>query len=72
MIKRLLHLGVHAFQNLRRVVWYVTRPATVGVHGIPLTPEGRIVLVALSYARGCRLPGGAHLSLAFNLPGLSV
>ncbi len=58
MITRILHLGVYAFQSLRRSLWFVTRPRTQGVHGIPLTPDGKIVLVTLSYAKGWRLPGG--------------
>lgn len=58
LLTRLLHLGVHAFQSLRRAGWFVTRPRTEGVHGIPLTPQGRLVLVTLSYAPGWRLPGG--------------
>ena len=29
-----------------------------GAHALPLTPEGRIVLVRLRYAPGWRLPGG--------------
>lgn len=58
MFTRLLHLGVALFQTLRRSVWFFTEPATVGVHGIPVTPDGRIVLVRLSYAHGWRLPGG--------------
>jgi 8-oxo-dGTP pyrophosphatase MutT (NUDIX family) len=32
----------------------------MGVHGIPLTPEGKVVLVTLSYAKGWRLPGGGQ------------
>jgi 8-oxo-dGTP pyrophosphatase MutT (NUDIX family) len=31
-----------------------------GVHGIPLTPDGKVVLVILSYATGWRLPGGGR------------
>lgn len=58
MITRLLHFGVSVFQSLRRSIWFFTEPATVGVHGIPVTPDGKIVLVKLSYARGWRLPGG--------------
>jgi 8-oxo-dGTP pyrophosphatase MutT (NUDIX family) len=58
LLTRLLHLAVHGFQTLRRSIWFVSRPRTTGVHGIPLTPEGRLVLVTLSYARGWRLPGG--------------
>lgn len=60
MFKRLLHRGVHLFQAVRRQVWFVTRPETSGVHGIALTPGGKIVLVKLSYAPGWRLPGGGQ------------
>lgn len=31
-----------------------------GVHALPLTPEGRLVLVKLRYAPGWRLPGGGR------------
>jgi 8-oxo-dGTP pyrophosphatase MutT (NUDIX family) len=41
-------------------MWFVSRPRTFGVHGIPITPEGKIVLVMLSYAKGWRLPGGGR------------
>lgn len=58
MIGRLLHAGVFGFQALRRSIWYFTEPDAVGVHGIALTPNGKIVLVLLSYAPGWRLPGG--------------
>lgn len=58
VVERLLHLGVYAVQTLRRTWWFFLRPRTVGVHGIPLTPDGKIVLVTLSYATGWRLPGG--------------
>jgi hypothetical protein len=60
LLTRFLHLGVNAFQALRRCVWFVSRPQTIGVHGIPLTPEGKVVLVTLSYAKGWRLPGGGR------------
>jgi ADP-ribose pyrophosphatase YjhB (NUDIX family) len=30
------------------------------VHGVPLTPDGKVVLVTLSYANGWRLPGGGR------------
>jgi len=39
-------------------LWFVTRPASEGVHAIPLDREGRVILVRLSYAAGWRLPGG--------------
>jgi 8-oxo-dGTP pyrophosphatase MutT (NUDIX family) len=60
LLTRFLHLGVNAFQVLRRCVWFLSRPRTVGVHGIPLTQEGKVVLVTLSYATGWRLPGGGR------------
>jgi 8-oxo-dGTP pyrophosphatase MutT (NUDIX family) len=56
----MVHVAVWVFQSVRKAAWFVTRPKTVGVHGIPLTPEGKIVLVTLSYARGWRLPGGGQ------------
>lgn len=58
MLTRFLYFGVNAFQALRRSVWFFTRPRTKGVHGIPLTSAGKVVLVTLSYAKGWRLPGG--------------
>ena len=58
MLTRFLHSGVHVFQTLRRCVWFLTRPRAIGVHGIPITANGNVVLVKLSYARGWRLPGG--------------
>jgi 8-oxo-dGTP pyrophosphatase MutT (NUDIX family) len=54
----LVRLLVSSFQAVRRVGWFVTRPATHGVHAIALTPEGAVVLVRLTYAKGWRLPGG--------------
>jgi 8-oxo-dGTP pyrophosphatase MutT (NUDIX family) len=47
-------------QALRRLVWLVTGPGRDGVHAVPLTPHGRVVLVRLTYARGWRLPGGGR------------
>ncbi len=60
MIGRLAHSAVFGFQALRRFIWFFTRPTTLGVHGIALTPQGKIVLVKLSYAPGWRLPGGGR------------
>jgi 8-oxo-dGTP pyrophosphatase MutT (NUDIX family) len=60
LLTRLLHAAVRAFQSLRRSIWFFSRPVTHGVHALPLTPEGRIVLVTLSYAHGWRLPGGGR------------
>ena len=62
MSTRILHLAVYAFRTVQRAGWFVARPQAVGVHGIPLTPGGQIVLVKLSYAAGWRLPGGGKNS----------
>jgi 8-oxo-dGTP pyrophosphatase MutT (NUDIX family) len=45
---------------MRRGIWFFTRPETSGVHALPFTPSGKIVLVTLSYAKGWRLPGGGR------------
>jgi 8-oxo-dGTP pyrophosphatase MutT (NUDIX family) len=58
LIGRLLHAAVFAFQAVRRSIWFFTEPEAVGVHGVALTSEGKIILVMLSYASGWRLPGG--------------
>ena len=47
-------------QAVRRAAWFVRRPKTHGAHAVAVTPEGRIVLVKLRYARGWRLPGGGR------------
>ncbi len=54
----LVRIAVTAFQQLRRAAWFVTRPRVRGVLAVPLTPEGKVVLVRLTYARGWHLPGG--------------
>lgn len=36
------------------------RPRTFGAHAIALTPEGKVILVKLRYARGWGLPGGGR------------
>lgn len=54
----LLRAAVGAFQQLRRAYWYFTESETRGVHALPITPAGNLVLVKLTYARGWRLPGG--------------
>ncbi|HEX8192182.1 MAG TPA: NUDIX domain-containing protein [Allosphingosinicella sp.] len=54
----LVRTAVTAFQSLRRAIWFVTRPEVRGVLALPLTPEGKIVLVRLTYDKGWHLPGG--------------
>ena len=48
------------FQRFRRAGWFFTRPITHGVHAVPLTPAGELILVRLTYASGWRLPGGGR------------
>ena len=56
----LLRLLLTAAYGVLKFGWFVRRPRTFGVHALPLTPEGRIVLVKLRYAPGWRLPGGGR------------
>jgi 8-oxo-dGTP pyrophosphatase MutT (NUDIX family) len=55
-----LHKAVRWLQRLRKGIWFLARPHTSGAHAVALTPEGRIVLVTLSYEDGWRLPGGGR------------
>jgi 8-oxo-dGTP pyrophosphatase MutT (NUDIX family) len=55
-----LRFVLTAVQSLRKSLWFVSRPKTFGAHAIALTPEGKIILVKLRYARGWGLPGGGR------------
>jgi len=57
---RLVARLVHRFRR---------RGSAEGVHAIPVTPAGRIVLVRLTYAEGWRLPGGGRKRGAPALEG---
>jgi 8-oxo-dGTP pyrophosphatase MutT (NUDIX family) len=59
-IDRPLRLGLTAAHSLLKLNWLVRRPRTFGAHALALTPERKIILVKLRYARGWRLPGGGH------------
>jgi ADP-ribose pyrophosphatase YjhB (NUDIX family) len=56
----LIRFAVTSFQRLRKLLWFVTRPASEGVHALVLTPDRKLVLVRLTYADGWRLPGGGR------------
>ena len=56
----LLRILVTAFHSLLKAGWFVRRPRTFGAHALALTPDDRIILVRLRYARGWRLPGGGR------------
>ena len=49
-----------ALHGLRRLLWAVAGPGRPGVHAVPLTERGTVVLVRLTYAPGWRLPGGGR------------
>lgn len=57
LILRTLMTAVHKGMMLG---WFVRRPHTFGAHALALTPERKIVLVKLRYARGWRAPGGGR------------
>jgi ADP-ribose pyrophosphatase YjhB (NUDIX family) len=44
--------------KVRRAWWFVTRPLSVGVLGLVVDDEGRILLVEQTYRHGWYLPGG--------------
>jgi 8-oxo-dGTP pyrophosphatase MutT (NUDIX family) len=46
--------------QLLKAGWFVRRPRTFGAHAFALTPERKLVLIKLRYARGWRLPGGGR------------
>jgi 8-oxo-dGTP pyrophosphatase MutT (NUDIX family) len=60
MFNRLLRIGATAAHKVLAAGWFFRRPRTFGAHAVPLTPEGRIVLVKLRYAPGWRVPGGGR------------
>jgi 8-oxo-dGTP pyrophosphatase MutT (NUDIX family) len=47
-----------AADGLRRGYWRVTRPFSVGVLGLVVDGEGRVLLVEQTYRSGWYLPGG--------------
>lgn len=57
---RPLRVAATAAHKLLKAVWFIRRPRTFGAHAVALTPEGKLILVKLRYARGWRLPGGGR------------
>jgi 8-oxo-dGTP pyrophosphatase MutT (NUDIX family) len=47
-----------AADRLRRACWVVTRPFSVGVLGLVVDADGRVLLVEQTYRSGWYLPGG--------------
>lgn len=56
----LLRTILTAGHRLLKAGWFIRRPRTFGAHALALTPERKVVLVKLRYARGWRLPGGGR------------
>ncbi len=55
-----LRIVLTALHQVMKLGWRIRRPRTFGAHALAFTPERRIVLVRLRYARGWRLPGGGR------------
>jgi 8-oxo-dGTP pyrophosphatase MutT (NUDIX family) len=70
MLRVLLAMAVGTAHRCRRAIWFFTRPHTDGVHAIPLTPEGKVVLVRLTYRPGWHLPGGRRESGEEEVPAV--
>lgn len=60
-LPRRLARTVFTFLNgLRLALRKMTGHSRAGVHGVPLTEHGRVVLIRLTYAPGWRIPGGGR------------
>lgn len=58
-LKRRLVRTVFTFlHGFRLALWKVAGPGGAGVHAVPVTTGGKVVLVRLTYAPGWRVPGG--------------
>jgi 8-oxo-dGTP pyrophosphatase MutT (NUDIX family) len=60
MFEGIIRAAATGAHKILALGWFIRRPRTFGAHAVALTPEGRIVLVKLWYARGWRLPGGGR------------
>ncbi|MEA3010604.1 MAG: hypothetical protein QOJ91_2296 [Sphingomonadales bacterium] len=58
--RRLIRTVFTFFNRIRLATRKVTGPGRGGVHAVPLTAEGKVVLVRLTYAPGWRVPGGGR------------
>lgn len=56
--RRLVRTVFTFLHGFRVALWKVTGPGRGGVHAVPLTGAGKVVLVRLTYAPGWRVPGG--------------
>ena len=58
--RRLVRTVFTFFNGVRLALRKVTGQSRAGVHGVPLTEQGRVVLIRLTYAPGWRIPGGGR------------
>ncbi len=56
----LFRVAATCVHRLLRLRWWVTRPRTQGVSALPVTPEGKVILVRHSYVSGWYIPGGGR------------
>ncbi|HYJ29539.1 MAG TPA: NUDIX domain-containing protein [Allosphingosinicella sp.] len=54
----LLRTALTGLQQLRLAWWRLRGSRGRGALAVPLTPEGQLILIRLTYARGWRVPGG--------------
>jgi 8-oxo-dGTP pyrophosphatase MutT (NUDIX family) len=58
--RRLVRTVFTFLNGVRLALRKATGRSRAGVHGVPLTEEGKVVLVRLTYAPGWRIPGGGR------------
>jgi 8-oxo-dGTP pyrophosphatase MutT (NUDIX family) len=58
--RRLVRIVFTSLHGIRRLLWAASGAGRDGVHAVPLTARGNVVLVRLTYAPGWRLPGGGR------------
>lgn len=52
------HAAARSLHRVRLWYWRLVRPLTLGVSGIVLDQQGRVILIRNSYRDGWHLPGG--------------
>lgn len=60
MLRLIVRIGMTAAHRARMLLWRGRRSRAVGLHAVPLTPAGKVVLVRLTYAPGWHVPGGGQ------------
>jgi 8-oxo-dGTP pyrophosphatase MutT (NUDIX family) len=58
--RRLVRIVFTFLNRLRLAARKVTGTGRSGVHAVPLTADGKVVLIRLTYAPGWRVPGGGR------------